>query len=275
MRTHRLLVVAALLAPCPATAQSTTVDGIQALTRGDYVTAARILRPLAEDASPPDPLALFFMATLYESGRGVAMDQTRACGLYLRAATPTNPLQAQSLALAQMIHRDVPVMRDLCAAVVVGPSRNPPAASFTLGPDHWMRIDREGFVVRYRGAQKTAALTIGGPGGAFLPARHTPLDVSRPVPIRRHFIEFFVWMPQTVSDQRSWSLWWAAKEIVGTETLDVPGAGILVTLTATQPPLSVTVEDIARIRVNAEGEAEWAVSGPNPHGGVIPYTGPR
>jgi TPR repeat protein len=31
---------------------------------------------------PPDPLAQFFMAMLYEGGHGVPRDTIRACGLY-------------------------------------------------------------------------------------------------------------------------------------------------------------------------------------------------
>jgi TPR repeat protein len=113
-----------MLAPSAAGAQ-TTADGIQALTRGDYATAARILRPLAEDAATRDPLALFFMATLHESGSGVARNPMHACGLYLKAATPTNPLLTQSLALARMTHRDQPLVYEHCVAAIAHPWRNP------------------------------------------------------------------------------------------------------------------------------------------------------
>jgi TPR repeat protein len=129
-----------MLGPSAAGAQTTTADGIQALTRGDYATAARILRPLAEDAATPDPLALFFMAILYESGRGVAANSIRACGLYLKAATPTNPLLTQSLALARMIRRDHPFLYEHCVAATARPWRNPPATLFTIGQDHCVRI---------------------------------------------------------------------------------------------------------------------------------------
>jgi hypothetical protein len=263
--------VAAILSPCSAGAQTTTADGIQALTRGDYATAARILRPLAEDAAQPDPLALFFMATLYESGRGVALNPIRACGLYLRAATSKNPLLSQSLVLAQLIHRDLPPVRDLCAAASSYAWQDPPARSFTLGQDHWARLGREGFVVGYKGAQETAAITMGGPGWAYVLIRHTPLDVSRPVAMRRHFIEFFFWLPHTDSDPLEWDLRWMVFEVVGTDPLAVPAGSILANIVAAQPPASAPVDDLVRIRVNADGEAEWARSGPNPRSGVIPY----
>lgn len=87
MRYQVAFLVVALLAPSFAAAQSTTADGIRALARGDTGAALRILKPLA-DASEPDPLAQFFVATLHDTYSGVAMDPVRACGLYL---TPTRP----------------------------------------------------------------------------------------------------------------------------------------------------------------------------------------
>jgi TPR repeat protein len=84
LRIARLLVClfsGALLFPGAATAQ-TTADGVLAIVRGDYQLAAHVLRPLAEDAPQPDPMAQFFMAMLYESGDGVARNKMRACGLY-------------------------------------------------------------------------------------------------------------------------------------------------------------------------------------------------
>ena len=207
MRVTSCLFTIVVLAPCAAGAQTTTADGLQALIRADYATAAGILRPLAEDTPRPDPLALFFMATLYHSGHGVGLNQIRACGLYLRAAIPTNPLLTQSLAPTQMIHLDDPFMRDPCSGASVGVWRDPPATSLTLGQDHWVRIDQAGFVVGYKGIEKTAAITMGGPGWVFLPIRHTQLDVSFPIAARRDFIEFFIWMPYTVSDQAAWTLW--------------------------------------------------------------------
>jgi hypothetical protein len=119
----------------PAAAQSTTEDGIRAMLRGDYQAAARILRPLAEDAVRPDPVARFFLAFLYDTGRGVQFDQGRACGLFLGAATRPNPFMEQSSAIAT-------VMQDL-----LGGAGSPfcvtdeswygePPQSFVLGPGH-------------------------------------------------------------------------------------------------------------------------------------------
>ena len=60
-------IAAIALVPCAAGAQAATADGIQAIVRADYQSAVRILRPLAEEAPDPDPLAQFFMAMLYQS----------------------------------------------------------------------------------------------------------------------------------------------------------------------------------------------------------------
>src|SRR5262245_49812366 len=103
MRFRASLVLFATLVPALSGAQ-TTSDGVQALVRGDYVTAVRILKPLAEGSVTPDPLAQFFIAMLYESGRGVGLDTLHACVLFAEAArNPANPLSHQALALAGAI----------------------------------------------------------------------------------------------------------------------------------------------------------------------------
>jgi hypothetical protein len=90
MKRFLLMIAVVVLAPSFAGAQTSTTDGVVAMIRGDYATAASILEPLAEDTAHPDPLAAFFMASLYSFGQGVPFDALRACGLYLRAATPPN-----------------------------------------------------------------------------------------------------------------------------------------------------------------------------------------
>jgi hypothetical protein len=75
MRTSARLVCLFTILVAPAAAQSTTEDGIRAMLRGDYQAAARILRPLAEDAARPDPVARFFLAFLIEQ-----RDNSECCG---------------------------------------------------------------------------------------------------------------------------------------------------------------------------------------------------
>ncbi len=71
------LVAILLVGPCVAAAQ-TTSDGVRAFLVGDYQAAARILQPLADAVPEPDPLAQYFMAMLYDSGRGVVRDMFQA-----------------------------------------------------------------------------------------------------------------------------------------------------------------------------------------------------
>jgi len=62
MRLFHRIALAFVLAPTIVAAQTTTSDGVQAFLRADFEAAARILKPLAEGTSPPDPIAQFFLA---------------------------------------------------------------------------------------------------------------------------------------------------------------------------------------------------------------------
>jgi hypothetical protein len=270
------LVAGALLVPRPALAQTTTADGVRAMVRGDYQSAVRILGPLAEDNPKPDPLAQFFMAMLYESGQGTARNSIRACGLYLSAATPTNPLMSQSLDLSRAIQEEFRgKAADLCEASSRFPSRPAPPRTFTLAQDHWVTIDETGATVGYMGAEKRMRMG-GGAGLVALPIRHTPLDVSRPVEARRHFIQSFLWVPSMATDPPTWTLAWMLSEIVGLDYVPITGERELASVTAPRPPAALDVDSLARIAVNANGEAEWAISGgATPRSGVVPFRGPR
>ena len=82
----RLFLAVAIVTIVAATvsAQNGTADGVAALARGDYQRAVEILKPIAEDWRSEDAAAQFFMAGLYESGRGVPADPLRACALGIR-----------------------------------------------------------------------------------------------------------------------------------------------------------------------------------------------
>jgi hypothetical protein len=276
------LVTLALLIPCAAAAQSSTSDGVVALIRGDYATAVRILRPLAEEVAEPDPLAQFFMAHLYGAGLGgVDGNPIWACGLYLRAARASNPLAAQSLTIATDVQGDSPVLRSLCERASRGALGVPPPASFTLGVDHSIRFDQSGFTVRYHQTEKTTPPYWGGANAkwsgidwVFMPLRHTQVDVSRPVSMRRHFLDFFVWEPQLTLDN-AWGLTWYVHEVVGPDVLPVPGNGLVMSVAGTESPAPVRAADVGIIRVNPNGEAERVTLGANPQTTLIPDTGGR
>jgi hypothetical protein len=222
---------------------------------------------LAEDAASPDPLATFFLATLYNGGMGVHRDDFRACGLYLRAAVPENPFAAQSLTLAKAIHQDHPLAIEECTIARNFRWNRPSDAKFTLATDHWVRIDADALVVGYQGTQKSVPI-LSGAGWVFLPTRHTQVDATRPVEIRRHFIEYFVWLPPRAS-RPEWELVWLPYEIVGLDMSAVMRGGVAVT-TAAQPSTDRALAERIHIRVNSEGEAEWSTDErPSPRGGII------
>jgi hypothetical protein len=275
MRIGVCLTAIALLSPSTASAQETTNDGVRALIRGDAAAAARILRPLADDPVKPDPLAQFFLATLYQSGHGVGPNQTRACALYLRAAVPENPFMSHALALAAEIHDDVAVIREMCVEASAFGWRDPPHTSLTLGPNHHVTIDDAGFNVEFDGTVKSVTTDLGGPGWVYLPIRHTQVDVSRPSEARRDFIEFFVWRPSRADDQPGWTLYWSAFEVIGADVVHAAAAAALATSLAAQPPAALTSGDLIGISVNADGEVGWVVRGGKPRGGIIPAGGAR
>jgi hypothetical protein len=177
MRLVCLALAFVMLVRSPASAQTTTADGLAAMLAGDYASAARIFRPLAEDAASPDPLATFFLAMLYHGGRGVHRDEFHACGLFLRAAVPENPFSAQSLTLARAIHQDHPLGIEECTMVRDFRWNRPSDATFMLASDHWVLIDSNELVVGYQGAQKSVGI-LSAAGWVFLSTRHTQVEVS-------------------------------------------------------------------------------------------------
>ncbi len=82
MRACAWLVCVFTMLATSAAAQSTTEDGIRAMLRGEYQVAIRILQPLADDATRPDPVAQFFLAILFDTGHGGGANQPRGCGLF-------------------------------------------------------------------------------------------------------------------------------------------------------------------------------------------------
>jgi len=263
------VVFVAALAEGQAKTPASVADGVQAMVRGDYQTALRILKPLGEDSATPDPIAQFFLATLYESGHGVPPDRMRACSLYLSAGAPENPLASQSLLLAQTIREQMgPVGGKFCAP---GVWRALPTTTFRLGPDHWVRFDEAGTTVGYQGAEQRLPGRNGGNGWIYPPMRYTPLDVRAPVAGRRHFFEMFIWMPDESSGQKTWTLGWLLIEVSGADATSVAGSPSVLTIAAVQPPTPFDPSTVSRLQVDANGEAEWAIiSGPNQKSAVIP-----
>ena len=264
-------LVVALLAPAVAAAQSTTADGIRALARGDTGTGLRILRPLV-DASEPDPLAQFFLEAVYATGAGVPIDPIRACGLYLKSATSTNPLASQAVALADAMQR-LDGLGARCATANIGVWGEPPPAHFVLGSDHWVTTDASGFTIGYRGTTRAVPTTWGGQAWVFLPTRYTRLMVTRPVATARHFIEFWFWVPDDVQTPTAWSLVWSVSEVIGAEAHAVGNGVTVVHVDGSRPPAAYAVDATGRLQVNVEGDVERVTFGPNAQTRVMPSPG--
>ncbi len=272
----RCLPIAAVLvlAPWLAHAQTARDDAIGALARGDYETAARLLRPLADNASQPDPAAQFLLAILYDTGRGVARDMSRACGLFLDATKPANPLMQTASQLSNDAREQLgPAASLLCVSGVAWPD-NPPTV-LTLGPFHSVTITDTGTTVVYNG---TESRMNGGllPGMVAVPARYTPLDVSSPVTVRRHFIQSFFWSPDRPAQASTWTLGWILNEVIGKDLVSIAGERSLITIAGARPPTSFDFTSVAQVRLTASGQAEWVISGgANPRGGIVPWKGLR
>lgn len=268
----RLLCVFTLLATSAA-AQPTTEDGIRAMLRGDYRTAARILRPRADDAARPDPVAQFFLAFLYATGQGVTGDQGRACGLFLRAAGGAHPFSEQSSAIAAVMREQLGGGASLLCPANERWQGGPPQ-SFVLGPDHRIVFADTSITVAHGDEEQRTLLRL-PPDGAFLPIRYTTLAVTRPIAARRHFFQWFMWVPDTLNPQ-SWALGWALSEVVGDRWIPITGEKSLAVAHGAAPPASYDPADHVRLRVNASGEAELTIlGGPVPRTEVIPWPGNR
>ncbi len=94
MRLHRTLtpiVFILCLLVWPALAQADFQAGKDAYVRGDYATAFKEMRPLAEQG---DAAAQFNLGILYEKGQGVSQD-------YIQAHMWVNLASAQGHVVAQ------------------------------------------------------------------------------------------------------------------------------------------------------------------------------
>lgn len=124
VRGLHVLALLLVLAPRVALAQATAADGVQAIVRGDYETAARILKPLAENTAQRDPIAQFFLAAMYDSGRGVPRDRFHACSVYASAASAAGPLAHAAADIVQTIRE--PLTAAAAAAQLCMPSNEAP-----------------------------------------------------------------------------------------------------------------------------------------------------
>jgi hypothetical protein len=107
------LLAVLLVAPL-AHAQNPTADGIEALSRNDPASAARILTPLATSTASSNPIARFLVAALDETGFGADADPFRTCGFYFSVASSRTPLNAPARARVEWILRESPDLAGRC-----------------------------------------------------------------------------------------------------------------------------------------------------------------
>lgn len=272
MRTLWILLVAGatVVATGGLAAQTSTVDGVAALARGDYRRAAEILRPLAERDTGADPAAQFFLASMYESGLGVPQDSLRACALYHQASAFDQPpfgTASMRLTKAAFQRRGAEFFADCGLLANLGFDHRFETTIFELDPGHSIAWTLKGATVSYQGRTREYPMRLAGRGAAYLPLRYTPVPQG-PSRRIRHFVEVFIWQP---GSKGGWGLNWHLFEVSGGELIRIADDDA-VTVSPVKPPASAT-DDVRRMvamRTNADGHAEWAIiEGPHARSGAI------
>ena len=256
-----------LLSAGIARAQTTTADGVLAYAAGDYDRAAAILRPLAGSSAAPDSVAAFFMAMLYDTGRGVPADPMRACALFLRAGLPSgreSPVTAAARFLfgAPSFFPTDPDALDECSLLAVdGPDPPFAAVTFQLEAAQWIDWDFRGATVTYQGKSTRFPVRLSFIGGTvFLPLRHTVLATGPQRSARRHFIDAAAWQPADRTGKRhlQWHLFEVVRDRLLTITVeDVASADGGADASALA---AFDLRDAVRVDVNDAGDAEWSVA---------------
>ncbi len=253
-RVIRIVFALSLLATTAA-AQSTTEDGVRAMLQGDYRDAFRILRPLADDTAHPDPAAQFFLAVLSDTEH--TGDNQRACSLFLRAAERPGPFAAQAAALASVVRDQLGDGARFFCIAEDGWQGGPPL-TFTLGPGHEVIYTDRSMRLIYQGQEQSTNL-IPSPDVVYQLVKYTPLTVRRPTAATRHFLQSFMWAREPAAQPVSWKLYWTLTEVVGDQWL-LNANEVLSVVDGPAPPASQDVSKLARIQVNADGEAELTIA---------------
>ena len=278
MRWHSLVIASSIVismgqAPPPPG----TSEGVAALARGDVQTAVAILKPIAESRHQSDPIAQFFMGTLYEIGGGVPRDLLRACALYERAGygasgSGDNPFAMEAMALHLVLRQsqDREWLQDCQLLALVGFDHRFEPVTLTLAPGHSIAWELKGATVTYRGKSRSFPQHLAERGSVFFPVRQTDLPPAGQETAARHFSELFVWQPD-VNDR--WSLQWLLFEVAGDELVRIDtGFEPVFTLQAAAPPDWRFFDVRAHVEVwrSPDGAVEWArLTGPRAGAGII------
>lgn len=241
--------------------QTGTADGVVALARGDDQRAVEILKPIADRWGTQDTAAQFFMAGLYETGRGVPIDPLRACALYMRAGSDfDSPFGQVTLRLVGRSNARGKDFLDECHLLAnLGFEHGFEPVAFDLGPGHFVEWTLAAATVTYGDRTKRVPMAFALPGARFLPLKYTELATGPTRSVIRHFIEMFAWYP--TGRAGPWNLHWHLFEVVGDEIVTVHTSDPLATIEGEEPPSREAFEprEYAAVRVDDEGNAEWAV----------------
>jgi hypothetical protein len=260
LRWARLFAGAGIIsvAASAVSGQAGTADGVAALARGDYQRAVEILRPIAEDWRSNDAAAQFFLAGLYDAGHGMPADSLRACALYLRAASNhDDPFGRQAMTLLRPRNREFDHECHLLANIGFDHGFEP--VTFDLGPGHSVEWTLRAVTVTFEGHSKREPIELAQSTARFLPLQHTELATGPTRAVTRHFIEAFLWEPSGRTG--GWNLRWHLFEVVRDRIIRIDTPDSVLTVGGAQPPPLQTfdVRDYAIMRVDDDGNAEWAV----------------
>jgi len=278
MRWPPLVVAASvLMSMAQAAAAPGTADGVAALARGDVQSAVDILKPIAEGLRQSDPVAQFFMGTLYEAGNGVPRDLLRACALYERAGygasgSGDNPFAMEAMALHLVLpqSQDREWLQDCQLLARVGFDHRFEPVTLNLAPGQSIAWELKGATVIYQGKSHFVELHLAERGSVFFPVRQTDLPPAGQGTATRHFNELFVWQPDV---NNRWNLHWHLFEVAGDELVRIDtGFEPVFTLQAAEPPdwRFFDVRAHVEVRRTADGAVEWArLKGPRAGTGII------
>jgi TPR repeat protein len=131
VRLNKAVLDVEQIVSVPTESIGNAANAATAILRGDYLTALRILHPLAREG---DPKAQCFLASMYENGQGVPKDMAEAVRWYSKAAAQ-DYAEAQYM-LAVMYGKGQGVPKDYVLAVALfrkAADQGYAAAQFGLG----------------------------------------------------------------------------------------------------------------------------------------------
>jgi hypothetical protein len=235
----------------------TTADGVAALVRGDVGLAAEILRPIAEDWRRDDPGAAFFLATMYETGRGVPLDPLRACALYQRSMGGDDTVYmpvASRLTRTLLFSHDQAWRDDCTVTQQVGTAHRFEPQTMTFAAGQTVEWSIGGATISYN--QVSARFPFGSRarGAVYLPLQKTDLRVAGSI---RHFVQVAFWEPSATT----WTLHWSLYEIDRGELRQAGRHAPLAHATGREPT-DVDLEKLVAVRVNDRGQPEVALQTP-------------